>query len=82
MELPKKSPVRSYKTEFKKNETPLSEGGLWLKGRKDGMVTWKREDLGPDGTHPSLMGREKVAWLLMTFLKNDPTSRSWFLAAK
>jgi hypothetical protein len=58
---------------------------LWadgLKGRKDGMVTWKREDLGPDGTHPSLMGREKVAWLLLTFLKNDPTSRPWFLAAK
>jgi len=37
MELPKKPPVRSYKTEFKKNETPLSEGGLWLNGRKDGI---------------------------------------------
>jgi hypothetical protein len=37
MELPKKTPVRSYKTEFKKNETPLSEGGLWLNGRKDGI---------------------------------------------
>ncbi len=58
---------------------------LWadgLKGRKDGMVTWKREDVGPDGTHPSLTGREKVAWLLMEFLKHDPTSRGWFLAAK
>lgn len=39
MELPKKAPVRSYKTEFKKNETPISEGGLWLNGRKDG-VDW------------------------------------------
>ena len=37
MELPKKPPVRSYKTEFKKNESPLSEGGLWLNGRKDGI---------------------------------------------
>ena len=37
MELPKKTPVRSYKTEFKKNETPISEGGLWLNGRKDGI---------------------------------------------
>src|SRR3954470_9925017 len=37
MELPKKTPVRSYKTEFKKDETPLSEGGLWLNGRKDGI---------------------------------------------
>jgi len=37
MELPNKKPVRSYKTEFKKNETPISEGGLWLNGRKDGI---------------------------------------------
>ena len=37
MELPKKTPVRSYKTEFKKDETPISEGGLWLNGRKDGI---------------------------------------------
>ena len=37
MELPKKTPVRSYKTDFRKNESPLSEGGLWLNGRKDGI---------------------------------------------
>jgi hypothetical protein len=37
MELPKKTPVRSYKTEFKKNETPLSENGLWLNGRTNGI---------------------------------------------
>jgi hypothetical protein len=37
MELPKKPPVRSYKTEFKKNEAPISEGGTWLNGRKDGI---------------------------------------------
>ena len=45
---------------------------LWadgLKGRKDGQVVWKREDFGPDGTHPSMLGREKVARLLMNFLK-------------
>ncbi len=55
---------------------------LWadgLKGRNDGMVVWKREDLGPDGTHPSMLGREKVARLLMDFLKKDPTSRPWFV---
>jgi hypothetical protein len=54
---------------------------LWadgLKGRKDGQVIWKREDLGPDGTHPSMLGREKVARLLMAFLKNDPTAMPWF----
>ncbi|HVI87630.1 MAG TPA: hypothetical protein VM659_04970 [Dongiaceae bacterium] len=37
MELPKKPPVRSYKTEFRKNESPISEGGMWLNGRKDGI---------------------------------------------
>ncbi|MFI5382331.1 MAG: hypothetical protein ACHRHE_23795, partial [Tepidisphaerales bacterium] len=37
MELPKKPPVRFYKTEFKRDETPISEGGLWLNGRKDGI---------------------------------------------
>jgi hypothetical protein len=53
---------------------------LWadgLKARADGLV-WKREDLGPDGTHPSVLGREKVARLLMAFLKSDPTARPWF----
>src|SRR5260221_11382413 len=37
MELPKKPPVRSYKTDFKRNETPISEGGAWLNGRSDGI---------------------------------------------
>jgi hypothetical protein len=37
MELPKKTPVRSYETEFRQNETPISEGGLWLNGRRDGI---------------------------------------------
>ena len=63
---------------------PWMEWGpyLWsdgLKGRKDGAVVWTRDDLGPDGTHPSMSGREKVAHLLMHFLKNDATSRGWFL---
>jgi hypothetical protein len=54
---------------------------LWtdgMKGRQDGF-TYARDDFGPDGTHPSTSGREKVARLLLTFLKNDPTSRPWFL---
>jgi hypothetical protein len=37
MELPKKTPVRSYKTDFTGNETPISEGGMWLNGRRDGI---------------------------------------------
>ncbi len=49
-----------------------------VKGRKDGLV-WLREELGQDGMHPSNSGREKVAKLLMEFLKTDQTAKSWFL---
>jgi catechol 2,3-dioxygenase-like lactoylglutathione lyase family enzyme len=54
---------------------------LWadgLKGRKDGLV-YLREDLGPDGTHPSISGREKVGRQLLDFLKKDPSARAWFV---
>ena len=54
---------------------------LWtdgVKGRSDGFI-WKREDCGPDGTHPSDSGRQKVAELLLKFLKSEPTAQPWFL---
>src|SRR5215468_10190178 len=59
MELPKKPPVRSYKTEFKKNESPLSEGGLWLNGRKDG-IDWC-DVLVKDGIAFGEVSRNQVA---------------------
>ena len=31
--------VRSYRTDFSSTENPISEGGMWLNGRKDG-VDW------------------------------------------
>jgi hypothetical protein len=34
---PKAPPVRSYRTGFPANEDPISEGGIWLNGRKDGI---------------------------------------------
>jgi hypothetical protein len=54
---------------------------LWadgMKPRKDGLV-WTREDLGPDGTHPSELGRAKVAKLLLDFFKSSPATRPWFV---
>ena len=30
-------PVRSYETRFALDETPISEGGMWLNGRTDGI---------------------------------------------
>ena len=57
---------------------------LWADGltprKSDGLI-WTRDDLREDGTHPSATsGREKVAQLLLAFLKNDATARPWFVA--
>jgi hypothetical protein len=52
----------------------------WADGaraRKDGLK-WLREDFGPDGMHPSNLGREKVAKMLLDFLKTEPTAKPWF----
>jgi hypothetical protein len=34
---PKAAPVRSYSTRFQLNEDPISEGGKWINGAKDGL---------------------------------------------
>ncbi len=55
---------------------------LWAdgeNGRKLDELVWKPEDLGPDGTHPSQSGRQKVAELLLRFMKSDPTAKVWYL---
>lgn len=54
---------------------------LWsdgMAGRKSDSLIWKREDLAPDGTHPSPKGREKVAQMLFDFLEKSPTTAMWF----
>jgi hypothetical protein len=55
---------------------------LWADGvtprKADGLV-YRREDLGPDGTHPSPAGREKVAKLMLDFFKTDSLAKSWFV---
>lgn len=56
---------------------------LWADGvtpRKSDGLFYKREDLGVDGTHPSIPGREKVARLMLEFYKTDPLAKSWFVA--
>lgn len=57
---------------------------LWADGttpRAADGLSWLRDDLGPDGTHPSPSGRRKVADLLLQFFQNDPTAQPWYLAA-
>ena len=55
---------------------------LWADGiqprQGDGLV-WLRQDLANDGTHPSTYGRQKVAEMLLSFFKTDPTAKGWFL---
>jgi hypothetical protein len=54
---------------------------LWGDGmtlRKADGLLWRRDDLAKDGTHPSQMGREKVAKLLLEFFKSDPLAKPWF----
>jgi hypothetical protein len=58
---------------------------LWADGVKprqtDGLV-WMRDDLGPDGTHPSFTGRQKVANMLLAFFKTDANTKQWFVKSK
>jgi hypothetical protein len=35
--VPRGVPVRSYRTRFEHDESPISEGGLWLNGKTDGI---------------------------------------------
>ena len=54
---------------------------LWADGatrRADGL-TYDEKDFGPDGTHPSQSGREKVAKQLLEFFKTDNTTKPWFV---
>jgi hypothetical protein len=54
---------------------------LWADGttpRRSDRLVYRREDLGPDGTHPSQAGREKVARLMLDFYKKDPLAKPWF----
>ncbi len=56
----------------------------WANGtvaRSDGLV-WVRSDFGPDGTHPSALGRAKVGTLLLSFFKSSTFTRCWFLAGR
>jgi hypothetical protein len=67
-----------------KVEAPVLLWGpyLWADGitpRKSDKLVWERRDLGEDGVHPSKIGGEKVARLLLEFFKNDAGARSWFV---
>jgi hypothetical protein len=54
---------------------------MWADGlvpRSDGLV-WNCDELQSDGTHPSPLGRAKVASMLKTFCHTDPAAVPWYL---
>ncbi|MEO6593942.1 MAG: hypothetical protein ABIP94_04230 [Planctomycetota bacterium] len=56
---------------------------LWTDGltpRSDGLV-WTCADVQSDGTHPSLLGRAKVAALLQEFFTHNALATPWYLGA-
>ena len=58
---------------------------MWADGttlRKSDGLSYTRDDLAGDGTHPSNRGREKVAQLLLTHFKTDSLSKPWFVGRK
>ena len=55
---------------------------LWADGttpRAADKLSYSRDDLAGDGTHPSEAGRDKVAKFMLNFYKTDPLARSWFV---
>ena len=55
---------------------------LWAdgeKGRKFDDLKYTKDDFGPDGTHPSNRGREKVAKQLLEFFATNPLAKVWFV---
>jgi hypothetical protein len=55
---------------------------LWADGvtpRKSDKLIWERKDLSQDGVHPSRIGGQKVANLLLEFFKTDAGAKTWFV---
>ena len=55
---------------------------LWADGttpRKSDKLTYVRDDFAADGTHPSEMGRDKVARVMLHFFKTDSLAKPWFV---
>ena len=53
---------------------------MWADGttpRSDGLI-WECSDFQGDGTHPTEVGRRKVAVMLLDHFLSDPTAAPWF----
>jgi hypothetical protein len=55
---------------------------LWTNGEKGRALDdlkWLKDDCGPDGTHPSRSGQDKIARLLLDFFTKNPYAQPWFV---
>jgi hypothetical protein len=70
--------------DYRSGQAPFVAWGpyLWADGtrqRGDGLA-WECSDFNTsDLTHPGASGQQKVAALLLDFVRSDPTAREWFL---
>jgi len=78
------SPSLNYDSKAGTVNSPWLSWGpyLWTDGsarpRSDGL-TWTCSDVrSNDGTHPSDSGSQKVAQMLLDFIRTDATARPWF----
>ena len=66
--------------------TPWLAWGPYIWGGQSatsaGAITWTRQDLAADGTHPSQSGQQKVGTALLAFFKGSPYTACWFLAGQ
>lgn len=76
-------PELNFAAERGEAKSPLLLWGpyLWADGTQpraaDGL-TYSRDDLARDGTHPSESGRDKVARVMLDFFKTNPLTKPWF----
>jgi hypothetical protein len=55
---------------------------LWADGitpRTSDKLVWQRKDFGEDGVHPSKIGGQKVARMLLEFFTSDAGAKTWFV---
>jgi hypothetical protein len=74
----------NYDSEWGEVKSPLLLWGpyFWadgIKPRKSDGLIYERGDLAGDGTHPSEVGRQKVAEQLLNFFKTDSYAKTWFV---
>jgi len=76
---PKKTEQQEQPIDFERARELLQKRQRGEPLSSDDKLSYSREDLAGEGTHSSQTGKDKVAGLLLDFLKNDSLAKSWFV---